>query len=63
MNEIHVRGRQPKEAAEIAGDTKYRRLGGTVNQYEIRLSGGTRATFLVDTATQTVTMLQVGGHT
>lgn len=56
-------GQHPATAAGQAGDTNYRKLRGTTNQYEIRLSGGSRATFLVDTRTETVDVIQVGGHT
>ena len=38
-------------------------LKGTTDQYEIHLSGGSRATFRVGDARQVVTLLQVGGHT
>ena len=61
MNAVRA-GAHPAEAAK-KWDSKYTKLGGTVNQYEIRLSGGCRATFTVNTNTETVIMLQVGGHT
>lgn len=61
MNAVRA-GAHPAEAAK-KWDSKYTKLGGTVNQYEIRLSGGCRATFTVNTNTETVVMLQVGGHT
>jgi mRNA-degrading endonuclease RelE of RelBE toxin-antitoxin system len=54
-------GTHPKEAAREIGDSDYKCLQG--NQYQIRLSQHNRATFLVDDTTQTVTILQVGGHT
>ncbi len=63
QNEIVQNGVHPREAAAKAGDTNYRKLAGTENQFEIRLSQGARATFLVDDATQVVTMMQLGGHT
>ena len=61
MNAVRA-GSQPAEAAK-KWDPKYTKLDGTVSQYGIRLSGGCRATFTVNTNTETVTMLQVGGHT
>lgn len=63
QNEIEHNGVHPKEAAAIAGDTKYTKLQGTTNQFEIRLSQGARATFLVDEASQVVDMRALGGHT
>lgn len=56
-------GLHPREAAKRAGDTKYTKLQGTDNQYEIRLSQGARVTFLVDDEKREVKILQVGGHT
>ncbi len=63
QNAIQNEGTDPKTEAEQAGDTNYKKLAGAQNQYEIRLSKGTRATFLVDSQAQVVTVLQVGGHT
>ena len=63
QNEIVANGVHPREAAARAGDTNYRKLAGTENQFEIRLSQGARATFLVDDAAQVVSILQIGGHT
>ena len=63
QNAIQNQGKHPKEAAESARATPYKLLEGTQNQYEIRLSEGTRATFLVDDTRQVVTIKQVGGHT
>jgi hypothetical protein len=62
MDAITTNGLHPATAAK---DTrcKYIKLEGTENQYEIHLSAGNRATFTVDEKTETVTMLQVGGHT
>ncbi|OPA97488.1 hypothetical protein [Pseudomonas sp. Xaverov 259] len=62
QNAIHNLGIHPRDAAQMLGSADYKRLG-TSDQYQIRLSGSERATFLVDTATRTVTILQVGGHT
>lgn len=59
MNSVRE-GNSPKVAAS-QWDSDYKNLQG--DQYQIRLSQGCRATFIVDNATQTVTMLQVGGHT
>lgn len=56
-------GNHPKTASEQCGDMKYTLLKGTKNQFEIRLSGGERATFIVNKDTETVEVLQVGGHT
>jgi len=50
----------PKKAADL-WDSNFKNL--YRDQYQIRLSQGNRATFEVDWDTQTVTMLQVGGHT
>jgi hypothetical protein len=61
MNAVRA-GKEPSAAA-AAWDSKYSKLRGTKNQFEIRLSQGCRATFTVDANTQRVTMLQVGGHT
>jgi hypothetical protein len=55
------RGTDPQDAARTIGDSDYKCLSGS--QYQIRLSQKNRATFLVDRNTQTVTVLQVGGHT
>ncbi|MEG4964057.1 MULTISPECIES: hypothetical protein [unclassified Microcoleus] len=63
QNEIQNDGANPRDAAQMAGDTNYRKLQGTQNQFEIRLSQATRATFFVDDANQVVTMSQIGGHT
>jgi hypothetical protein len=38
QNAIQNQGMHPKEAAELIGDSKYTKLKGTDNQYEIRLS-------------------------
>lgn len=57
-------GQHPIIAAKQAGDTNYKVLGNSrVEQHQIRLSYCDRATFVVDESTQTVTVLQVGGHT
>ncbi|MEA5497716.1 hypothetical protein VB834_03365 [Limnoraphis robusta Tam1] len=61
QDEIHNHGLHPKDAAKEAGDTDYKQLKG--NQFQIRLSGRERATFLVDDENEIVTILQVGGHT
>ena len=61
MNAVRA-GAEPSAAA-ASWDSKYTKLRGTRDQFEIRLSQGCRATFTVNTNTQTVTMLQVGGHT
>lgn len=56
-------GTHPRAAAQTrAGTYDYKKLGDN-NQYQIRLSGGNRATFTVDQSNEVVTMLQVGGHT
>ncbi len=55
-------GEHPRTAAERCGGMNYKLFQGTVNQYEIRLSQGTRASFLVIDETETVEVLQVGGH-
>lgn len=56
------RGEHPKIAAQKAGDTHYKCLSARLDQYQIRLSGGDRATFTVDDTARLVTVLQVGGH-
>jgi mRNA-degrading endonuclease RelE of RelBE toxin-antitoxin system len=61
QNAIANQGEDPKTAAKNAGDTDYKLLTG--NQYQIRLSQGTRVTFQVDAANHVVKILQVGGHT
>ena len=55
------KGMHPKEAAKQAGDTNYKKLSG--DQYQIRLGGKQRATFIVDEAKKVCTIKQVGGHT
>lgn len=62
MNQIRLAGVSPKEAA-VGWDSNYKKLRGTRDQYEIRLSQGNRATFLVDDERKIVTMEAVGGHT
>lgn len=63
QNGVH-QGQHPMAAARQAGDTNPKVLSGSkIQQYQIRLSYSDRATFLVDDITQTVTVLQVGGHT
>ncbi len=57
-------GQHPTIAARQAGDTNHKVLNSSkIEQHQIRLSYSDRATFLVDDATQTVMVLQVGGHT
>lgn len=56
-------GAHPKNAAEEARATPYKKLKGSNNQYQIRLSRGNRATFTVNEGTESVTVHQVGGHT
>ena len=60
QNAIANEGMHPKDAAST-WDSNYKCLQG--DQYQIRLSRGSRATFQVDTDGQIVTVLQVGGHT
>lgn len=61
QNAIHNRGMHPKDAAKETGDTDYKNLTG--DQYQIRLSQGTRVTFRVRDSLNLVEILQVGGHT
>ena len=61
QNAIHNKKMHPKDAATAARCDDYKVLSG--NQYQIRLSGKMRATFLVDEKAQLVTVKQVGGHT
>ena len=62
QNAVH-KGLSPKEAAEKVGDSKYTKLKGTKDQFEIRLSEKTRVTFRVDGHNRVVKILEVGGHT
>jgi hypothetical protein len=62
MGGVQNKGLSPSQSAKEAHIT-YKKLQGTFNQYEIYLSQGTRATFLVDEQHKKVTMKQVGGHT
>ena len=61
QNAIHNKKMHPKDAATAARCDQYKQLTG--NQYQIRLSGKMRATFLVDEDKEVVTVKQVGGHT
>ena len=63
QNAIAKEGLSPKDAASRIGGANYKRLQGTKDQYEIRLSKGTRATFLVNDKNHVVKILEVGGHT
>lgn len=63
QNAIANEGLHPRDAADRTGDTNYKRLRGTRDQYEIRLSQHTRATFRVLDDSHTVKILEVGGHT
>lgn len=58
---ITKKGLHPKTAAEAAGDTNYKSLKG--NQFQIRLGGKDRATFILDDKAKKVTIVDVGGHT
>jgi hypothetical protein len=57
------KGKAPIDAAKAIGDVKYTKLKGSSNQFEIRLSGGRRATFVVDEGAKQISQVQVGGHT
>jgi hypothetical protein len=59
MNKIRA-GSSPHDAA-AGWDSEYKRLAG--EEYQIRLSRGNRVVFLVNAASQTVKIMQVGGHT
>lgn len=61
QNLVHSKHMHPKDAAKSARCDDYKVLSGT--QYQVRLSQKQRATFTVDEKTETVTVLQVGGHT
>jgi hypothetical protein len=56
-------GKHPKHAAKIAGDTNYKCLSKPTSQYEIRLNGADRATFLVHGKIKECEVKQIGGHT
>lgn len=56
---VRDQGMHPRAASESMGHLGYENLG---NCYSIRLSGGHRVYFTVDEPSQTVTVLQVGGH-
>ena len=60
VQSIHS-GKDPKSAADAAGDTKYTKLRGPKNQFEFRLSGKNRVSFVLDGTT--LRQVQVGGHT
>ncbi|AYA40499.1 hypothetical protein HZS38_08770 [Xenorhabdus nematophila] len=63
VNNIRNGGLHPKEAAEAIGDANYKRMKGTsknVQQFEIRLNGSDRVSFILDK--DTVYVLQIGGH-
>jgi len=60
-HEVAVNGQHPRDAAAVIRGANYKRLAG--DQYQIRLSRSNRATFRVDEASETVIVLQVGGHT
>lgn len=62
MNAIRLSGITPNDAAS-EWDSDFKKLRGTRDQYEIRLSQSNRATFSVDYDRKMVTMLAVGGHT
>ena len=50
----------PKLAADRIGDANYSKLRGTQNQFEVRIGGKDRVTFLL--RQHSVEILQVGGH-
>lgn len=60
---IHAEHRHPKDAAERVGDLNYKKLSGAMNQHEIRLTQGHRATFTINNERQHVEVLRIGGHT
>lgn len=60
VRNIHA-GQDPKTAADGAGDTDYKKLAGTRNQWQFRLSGKNRVSFVLDGTT--LRQVQVGGHT
>lgn len=51
----------PRDAANRAGDTDFKRLSD--NSYQIRLSKRARVKMWINWDDQTVTIAQVGGHT
>lgn len=57
----NLRTMAPAEAAKAAGDSDYKKLKGSNNQWELRLSGSKRATFVLDGTS--LRQVQVGGHT
>jgi outer membrane protein TolC len=61
QNAIQQQGLHPKQAADTLGASDYKNLSGT-NLFQIRLDGFNRVTFELDAATQTVNIVQVGGH-
>jgi hypothetical protein len=56
-------GKSPADAAKALGDSDFKALKGGANQYELRLSGGKRATFIVNSSAKEISQVQVGGHT
>jgi hypothetical protein len=61
QNAIQQQGIHPKQAAADLGAADYKCLNG-MNRYQFRLTGFHRVTFDLNAATQTVTIIEVGGH-
>ena len=63
VRSIEEQNLHPGIAAQKLGDAKYTRMSGTaknIHQYEIRIGGKDRVTFLLHK--DSVEILQVGGH-
>ncbi|PHM65506.1 hypothetical protein [Xenorhabdus sp. KJ12.1] len=65
VNNIRNKGLHPKKAAEEIGDANYKRMKGTsknVQQFEIRLNGSDRVSFILDKKNQDIYVTDIGGH-
>jgi hypothetical protein len=61
QNAIQNDGMSPRDAANLAGDTNFKRLSD--GSYQIRLSQRARVKMWINWDAQTVRIVQVGGHT
>lgn len=62
QNAINNQGLSPKQAAQKVTNAKFTKVKGTKNQYSMRLSEKTRATFLVNNKDHSVKLVKVGGQ-
>lgn len=56
-------GLHPKQAAELMGDSYFKKLGSASNQWTVRLGGKDRVSFSIHDKSHEVQILQIGGHT